>query len=52
MGFIDKVVHRLDDQYNSIEYKNDKITEIKKNIEGIISSLISVSSSLLKPNLS
>ena len=30
MGFIDKIVHKLDDQYNGIEYRNDKITEIKK----------------------
>ena len=36
MGFIDKIIHKLDDQYNGIEYKNDKITEIKKNIEALL----------------
>ena len=38
MGFIDKIVHKLDDQYNGIEYRNDKITEIKKNIEALLNT--------------
>ncbi len=38
MGFIDKIVHKLDNQYNGIEYKNDKITEIKKNIEALLNT--------------
>ena len=38
MGFIDKIIHKLDDQYNGIEYKNDKITEIKKNIEALLNT--------------
>lgn len=38
MGFIDKVVHKLDDQYKGIEYRNDKISEIKKNIEALLNT--------------
>ncbi|MDY5049937.1 MAG: hypothetical protein SPF17_00785 [Candidatus Mucispirillum faecigallinarum] len=38
MGFIDKLIHKLDDQYNGIEYRNDKITEIKKNIEALLNT--------------
>ncbi len=38
MGFIDKIIHKLDDQYNGIEYKNDAITEIKKSIEALLNT--------------
>lgn len=38
MSFIDKVIHKLDDQYNGVAYHNDKIDEIKKNIEALLNT--------------
>lgn len=38
MGFIDRIIHKLDDQYKSVEYKNDIVTEIKKNIESLLNT--------------
>ena len=38
MGFIDKIIHKLDDQYNGIVYQNDKIAEIKNNIQSLLNT--------------
>ena len=38
MGFVDKIIHKLDDQYNGIVYQNDKIAEIKNNIQSLLNT--------------
>ena len=38
MGFVDKIIHKLADHYNGIVYQNDKIAEIKNNIQSLLNT--------------